>query len=1027
MRSSPFEKQIALTILTLTLMVAGAAAVAPTREAIEKWKAEGVWEQKVANWKTFKKAGGCAPEVHTPFDKEKHRQNLALGIQTVDTVKVIVILVDFDDWPYHGQSVAGIPADFDSILFSNRDTDPIFNPTGSMTEFYLENSYGDYYVVGDVFGWYEMPFSYWQYVGDNSGLGGATASLASQAVAAAEADGVDFSPYANGGSTVPGVIIVHAGPGAEEGAYGIWSHRSSMNPTQHFDGVTLSGYTIQPEERYNQAALVNMGVFSHEWGHVLGVQDWYDTGDIAGSEGLGDWCLMSGGSWNNGGRTPAHFNCYSKYLIGFNDMQFLTTNQYLAPLPQAETSPIAYALRENQAGGGTEIWFVENRQKVGFDEFLPGHGLLIYHFDAAVGGQTNPDRYRLALEEADGHRDMAYNGSSGQASDPYPGSTNDRFFHDFTSPSALTNLGLTTEVGVWDISDSDSAMFATLCVEYPRPLVQMGTAGVTVEDNAPDGDGDGTPEQGETISLYIEVDNLMRVGYDPVVHVDIDNPDITITQNDQSMGSLLDPAAPVSNTSPLIFDIPVEFWSIRSDMTFTITSDSVSGSGDQAFVSVLETQIILGAAQVLLVDDDNGYGDDFNYRETLTNLGVPFVQWQKNTQGSPTWATHSQYPIVLWMTGPYWPPSIPGGTMTADDITYLKALLDAGGNLLIGSSSVVDQLETSDPAFMSDYLHATRTGSESERWFHGENSNPIGGGLDYTTTNGVLWNEITPTLAPTATGAPAFTLTHQGSGDYGTCGVTYEGAYRSILLSFAVEFISNDHTGNGFQVRDSLLNRCLGFFRGEISCDSDADSDGTNDCLDNCLTTSNPSQADADLDRIGDLCDNCPSDANADQDNSDGDTHGDACDNCPIDTNEDQADGDGDNAGDLCDNCLGLANPDQANADADTYGDDCDNCPTVANQDQADSDGDGNGDACDLCPGFDDALDADADGVPDGCDVCAGFDDNADADADGVPETSLTISCGDTLFVSARRLDPMWIPADDEILIPIDTKSCIKS
>ena len=102
--------------------------------------------------------------------------------------------------------------------------------------------------MGDVFGWFTMPFNYSQYVGDNDGLGGGTRSMAAHAVTAAHNAGVDFSPYANGGTVVPGVIIVHAGPGAEQGAYGIWSHRSTMSPTQYYDGVVLSGYTVQPEE-----------------------------------------------------------------------------------------------------------------------------------------------------------------------------------------------------------------------------------------------------------------------------------------------------------------------------------------------------------------------------------------------------------------------------------------------------------------------------------------------------------------------------------------------------------------------------------------------------------------------------------------------------------------------------------------------------------------------------------------------------------------------------------------------------------
>ena len=67
----------------------------------------------------------------------------------------------------------------------------------------------------------------------------------------------------------------------------------------------------------------------------------------------------------------------------------------------------------------------------------------------------------------------------------------------------------------------------------------------------------------------------------------------------------------------------------------------------------------------------------------------------------------------------------------------------------------------------------------------------------------------------------------------------------------------------------------------------DFDSDGTNDIIDNCLTTPNPNQNDADGDGVGDACDSCPSTGNQDQADTDSDRIGDACDNCPSDNNPD--------------------------------------------------------------------------------------------------------------------------------------------
>jgi hypothetical protein len=216
-----------------TVLVTDAEAVSPSREAIELWTSQGILDQKLANLSAFHAA--LPPEIYEDaraLHLGRYRSRTVLGTDAVDTIRVVVLLVDFPDYAYNASSyaipgggvlnsyVAGTPAMFDSLLFSQSDEDVVNNPTGSMTEFYMENSYGTYFIQGDIFGWYTMPSNYSVYVGTNDGLGGATRTLAAQAVTAAESYGVDFSPYANGGSVVPGVIIIHAGPGAEEGAYG---------------------------------------------------------------------------------------------------------------------------------------------------------------------------------------------------------------------------------------------------------------------------------------------------------------------------------------------------------------------------------------------------------------------------------------------------------------------------------------------------------------------------------------------------------------------------------------------------------------------------------------------------------------------------------------------------------------------------------------------------------------------------------------------------------------------------------------
>ncbi len=115
---------------------------------------------------------------------------------------------------------------------------------------------------------------------------------------------------------------------------------------------------------------------------------------------------------------------------------------------------------------------------------------------------------------------------------------------------------------------------------------------------------------------------------------------------------------------------------------------------------------------------------------------------------------------------------------------------------------------------------------------------------------------------------------------------------------------------------------------GEMMIIGDRDGDGIFGCLDNCPTTSNPTQLDTDGDGIGDACDNCALVANPGQEDFDNDSIGDVCDNCPTMANTDQEDSDGDGFGDLCDVCKFTFNPDQLDTDDDGFGDVCDPCPT---------------------------------------------------------------------------------------------------
>jgi M6 family metalloprotease-like protein len=381
-----------------------------------------------------------------------------------DTLRAIVILVDFFDNP--ADTIAYPPSHFHDLLFSQNACH-----TGSLTDYYLEVSYNGILFQGDVTRYYRLPQSNAYYTNNQYGFGAYPQNaqrLAEDAVFAADSD-VDFSQYDNDGDGyVDACYVVHAGPGAEitGDPNDIWSHKWSTSVYPHVDGVMIDDYCTGPEDG-------NIGIFCHETGHlVFGLPDLYDLdAPPFDSKGLGDWSLMAYGCWLNGGRTPAHLDAYCKIQAGFLTPEIPTIDLTSVSFPMAEANQVVYRLW-TEGAMGVQYFLVENRQKVGFDEFLPGEGLLIYHVDQSGStnnrpwypGYTTFGHYMVALEQADGNWDLERNVNSGDDGDPWPGVTNHTEFNDTSFPSSQTYSFENTHIGVANISNSESTMSADIYV-----------------------------------------------------------------------------------------------------------------------------------------------------------------------------------------------------------------------------------------------------------------------------------------------------------------------------------------------------------------------------------------------------------------------------------------------------------------------------------------------------------------------------------------------------------------------------------
>lgn len=377
----------------------------------------------------------------------------------------LVILANFKDVKFRPTNTS---AAIDSML--NGESYTYHRSIGSARKYFQDQSKGLYDPIFDVVGPIELPDSV-RYYGKNQRDYGSDQRAADMVLRSCEAasrlPGVDFSRYdSNNDGMIDLVFIIYAGYGEADSQIAdlIWpaswtmgaavsSGNTHLPRNSSFRMYTFHGKTIgyfaytcelnyhntiqEPTPGYDEANPLRTGIgtFCHEFSHVLGLPDYYDTQNgVNYTECLtpGNWDLMDQGNYNIDGYVPANYSVHEKWWMGWQAPQLLNRPAHLSLWADSTSYYITHNGRASSAIGTDTIYYIENRQQTGWDMGIPGHGLYVLRvvYNENLWDTKRPNdiahnpRYMFVAADGTYTWNDGETGLQGDAGDTYPGRAN---------------------------------------------------------------------------------------------------------------------------------------------------------------------------------------------------------------------------------------------------------------------------------------------------------------------------------------------------------------------------------------------------------------------------------------------------------------------------------------------------------------------------------------------------------------------------------------------------------------------------
>ena len=320
-----------------------------------------------------------------------------------DNFKGLVVLVNWNDREFTLEEPVSMYQQLtnQSNLTGNVDGHYPVNVTGSARDYFYANSLGIFDPTFDVVGPVTINYSC-EYPCPQTATGQDDPNYSRRMINIIKAvmnqlnATINFGDYdLDSNGYIDMVYFIFAGYGSymQGNSYKyIWPHANDFSSIAQWEGMRYDGKkfgryacSVEIQDLESLAAshqyLDGIGTICHEFSHVLGLADHYDTdyAENGQSNDPGGWDIMADGADYNYALTPVGYNAFERHVLGFVEPQVLTEAGSYS-LGNFATDNEAFILK---TGSTDDDFYLENRQKTGWDAHLPGHGLLVWRADTS--------------------------------------------------------------------------------------------------------------------------------------------------------------------------------------------------------------------------------------------------------------------------------------------------------------------------------------------------------------------------------------------------------------------------------------------------------------------------------------------------------------------------------------------------------------------------------------------------------------------------------------------------------------------